>query len=141
MVDPAETLPKKSTSLKKCLVNTIIAKEIYDSLRQRGSGEYTREQKLLACRAVYKIVYEDSLPGVGFDDEQSSIDSDDRIDDSAQTPNSPQRNVSLYSAVSYVDNFLGIFRGTLSLWVYEYHQTRDIAEVLLMKAFYLQLDA
>jgi hypothetical protein len=129
VVDPLEMVPKKSTSLKKCIVNTIIVKELYDSLRQRGSEEYTREQKILACRAVYKIVHEDFFPGVEFDGEQSSIDSDDIIDDFAQTPNSPQRNVSLYSAVSSVSNFLGIGRRLLSKWVYEYHHTRDIAVV------------
>lgn len=99
--------------------------DIHGRLVQKGSAQYTREQKLLAVRAVYIYLKQQKEFAECYDEECKEEANSDAMSMSDKAWSMP----SLPSAIKETAMRLGIFVRRLSSWVQEFHQIGDICDV------------
>lgn len=108
-----------SYSLKSLQINIEILATNLMSLINRGSRRYTKEQKLLVVRRVYKVTIQSWQKGEELDERliNEAEEDEDEID---------FKELSLNKACVQVAEEMCISEHSVKAWVYEYHTTLDI---------------
>ena len=119
--------PKEKFSLTALDISEVVVDNVCKSLAQQGSRSYTRLEKLLVVRAVFRALQLDIVEKEAVYNAMHPAGARTRSQDPEEfiDHDSP---MTLRQAVDLASSRLGIGSKIIREWVYEYHQTGDIKE-------------